>query len=495
MVSSGKVKVLVALTIGTLISSTLLNGVSVYANNIEGKATSVITNRLPADNKGDRYDTAIAISKNGWANGSNTIVLVTGADYPDALSATPLAKKYDAPILLTKTNEIPANVLEEIKRLKANKIIIVGGNGVITDEVEKELKSVVKNVERVKGDDRYDTAVNVAKILGVENGVAVAYGLNYSDALSIAPLAAGLSMPILLTKTNEMDEKVQGLIKDKNIPVSYIIGGEGVISNTVMNKFKNPKRISGINRYETNVEVLKYFSSKLNYDKTYVATGMNYPDALAGSTLAARTNSPLILTNNSVIEKPTLEHAKLQMSKEIYALGGSSIVGDNVLQQLKTDMGYGNISHIDTQTVEAKHKSTFELPKTVVATLEDGRKKEVAVKWTNSIVDTSAVGVKSYEGLVMDKTVVLNVKVVPYLEKVSDLTDVIGRGDKYTFPTMVKGTMSDGTSKDFKVNWDNTYINSNTLGNYNFTGIVEGENKQVKLTVTVKEVFKVIDIR
>lgn len=494
MVKNRNVKLLVALTMGALISTTLFNGISAYAINIE-EDIPVITNRLPSDDKGDRYDTAIAISKNGWSDGASTVVLVTGSDYPDALSATPLAKKYNAPILLTKTNEIPTKVIEEIKRLKANKIIIVGGNGVISDKVEEEVKSIVKNVDRITGNDRYDTAVNVAKILGVENGVAVAYGLNYSDALSMAPLAADLSIPILLTRTDEVNEKVEQFIKDKNIPVSYVVGGEGVISNSVMNEFKNSKRISGANRYETNVEILKYFTSQLNYDKAYVATGMNYPDALAGSALAAKTSSPLILTNNSVIEKSTLEHAKLQMSKEIYALGGSSIVGDNVLQELKTVMGYGRVSHIDTQTVEAKHKSKFELPKRVLATLEDGRKKEVTVEWVNNIADTSVVGTKAYEGSAMGKTFSLNVKVVPYIEKFNDLNVVIGRGDEYTFPTTIKGVMSDGTSKDFKVSWENTSIDSNTLGNYNFIGIVEGEDKQVKLTVTVKEVFKVIDIR
>ena len=194
MVKNRNVKLLVALTMGALISTTLFNGISAYANNIE-EDIPVITNRLPSDDKGDRYDTAIAISKNGWSDGASTVVLVTGSDYPDALSATPLAKKYNAPILLTKTNEIPTKVIEEIKRLKANKIIIVGGNGVISDKVEEEVKSIVKNVDRITGNDRYDTAVNVAKILGVENGVAVAYGLNYSDALSMAPLAADLSIP------------------------------------------------------------------------------------------------------------------------------------------------------------------------------------------------------------------------------------------------------------------------------------------------------------
>ncbi|MHB1407790.1 MAG: cell wall-binding repeat-containing protein, partial [Desulfitobacteriaceae bacterium] len=50
----------------------------------------------------DRYATAAAIAQEGWAQ-SNYAILAFGENYPDALSAAPLARKLDAPILLTES--------------------------------------------------------------------------------------------------------------------------------------------------------------------------------------------------------------------------------------------------------------------------------------------------------------------------------------------------------------------------------------------------------
>ena len=61
------------------------------------KADASTLNRIEGTN---RYEIAVAISKEGWTN-SNYVILVTGEDFPDALCATPLASLYNAPILLT----------------------------------------------------------------------------------------------------------------------------------------------------------------------------------------------------------------------------------------------------------------------------------------------------------------------------------------------------------------------------------------------------------
>ncbi|MBR7007096.1 MAG: leucine-rich repeat protein, partial [Ruminococcus sp.] len=78
-----------------------------------------------------RYETAVEISKAGFPDGSDTVVLAYGLNYADALAGVSLAKAKNAPILLTNLKTLPAETLAEIKRLKAKNVIILGGTGAV----------------------------------------------------------------------------------------------------------------------------------------------------------------------------------------------------------------------------------------------------------------------------------------------------------------------------------------------------------------------------
>jgi putative cell wall-binding protein len=262
----------------------------------EGNLTaslSPLPNRISGT---DRYETSVELSKSGWPNGSSTAILVTGNDYPDALSAAPLAQKYNAPILLTGLSLDP-KIEVEITRLKAKEIIIVGGLGAVPESVELKLKQKGIQTRRIEGLDRYSTALSVAKELGLFNKVFIATGENFPDALSAAPIAASLGIPILLTNTNQLPESVETFLEKQPIYTSYVLGGTGVVSDNVFAKLPNPKRISGLSRYETNVALLNSFRQSLNLETIYLATGNNFPDALSGSVVASLTKSPIILTD------------------------------------------------------------------------------------------------------------------------------------------------------------------------------------------------------
>src|SRR3712207_5450456 len=96
----------------------------------------------------NRYKTAIEVAK-AYKTQLNkdieTIVLVSGESYPDALSATPLACKKDAAILLTGKGKLNSDTLEFIKATPSIKnVIIVGGNSSVSQEAEKELSELVR---------------------------------------------------------------------------------------------------------------------------------------------------------------------------------------------------------------------------------------------------------------------------------------------------------------------------------------------------------------
>nr|WP_291580891.1 cell wall-binding repeat-containing protein [Clostridium sp. UBA6640] len=289
-----------------------------------------------------RYETAKEVSSDGWTS-SEYAVLVTGADYPDALSATPLAKKYEAPILLTEKNKLNDNTLSEIKRLGVRKIFIVGGTGVVGTEVENEIKNLDIEIERIFGKGRYETSVAVAKEVGVEKGIFVAYGLNYADALSVGPIAAKLQMPILLNPTHSLDPSLEELMSYNFIAKTYVVGGTSLISDNVLNKFPNAERLYGSDRYETNKILLDKFKDQLDFSNLFIATGTNFPDALSGGALASKNGNPMVLISNAP-NNATLSIKKHNTQANLIVLGGEGVVSTAAVQKFKSGVKMFNLN-------------------------------------------------------------------------------------------------------------------------------------------------------
>ncbi|MCA1065270.1 cell wall-binding repeat-containing protein [Rossellomorea aquimaris] len=284
----------------------------------------------------DRYETAVEISKEGWEQ-SDVAVIATGRNYPDALSATPLAYHHDAPLLLTNTTTLPQSVKDELVRLNVKKVILVGGKSVISPDVEKELKNLgIKTVSRISGADRYETSVKIAEQLGFTDRAVVATGQSFADALSIAPIAAALEMPILLTKKSGTPEAVRSYMEESMFEQFYVIGGESAIPEESAEEFMNYERLSGSDRYETNSSIIHYFSGELNMSTPFIATGKNYPDALAGSALAALNGNPVVLTHPKEVQFTTMDTLATfaPVTDRYYILGGEGAVSSSVVDSL-----------------------------------------------------------------------------------------------------------------------------------------------------------------
>lgn len=168
----------------------------------------------------DRYETCAEIIKEGWQSSENAI-LVNGENFPDSLSASVLAKKYNAPVVLTKNSVLEGHAKKELERLKVKKVYIVGGESVVKPKIEKDLEKLGIQRERISGKDRYETSLALTKMIGVENGVILTTGLDYSDALSISPIAGKLQMPIMLVPKDFLPDSILKFIEGKNIPKTY----------------------------------------------------------------------------------------------------------------------------------------------------------------------------------------------------------------------------------------------------------------------------------
>lgn len=279
----------------------------------------------------DRYQTAAAIARDGWKQ-SDYAVLAYGENFPDALAAAPLAKKYNAPILLTDSGSLSDVTRQVFQELGVRNVFIVGGTGVVSLNVENQIKNMNINTIRLAGLDRYDTAVQIAKEIGGSTKLVVTTGEDYPDALSVASIAARDGMPIILVpETGDVPDTVRQYANSGSFTKTYIIGG---IYNNVYRYFTNPESITGNNKYDRNIAVLDAFKGEYEYSTVYMATGNGFADALAGSAHAAVNSSPIILVGNRM-DKHVFDYLKSMNSNflALTVLGGDGVVPENMVQK------------------------------------------------------------------------------------------------------------------------------------------------------------------
>ena len=118
----------------------------------------------------------------------------------------------------------------------------------------------------------------------------------------------------------------------------YIIGGQGVIPDDTASYFGNYERLSGQTRYDTNAEVIKEFYDLSKTSKIYVAAGINYPDGLSVSPLAAKTNSPVILVNDNMSsDQIRMIRNNKSTLKDCIVVGGEDVTPNYLINRFFVD--------------------------------------------------------------------------------------------------------------------------------------------------------------
>ena len=243
-----------------------------------------------------RYDTSASIALDGWKQ-SDYAILVCGGNYPDALSSAPFAKKYDAPILLTNGDNLPAVTKKTLIKLQVKNVFIIGGTSVIPLSTEAELQSLNISVTRLAGQDRYETAIKVAQLLPPPAEIIVVTGEDFTDALSVGPIAALKQVPIILVPKNYMPDSVKAYISANNISKTYVLGNSDIIDDSIYNQFPGSERIIGADKYVRNINFNIKFDNLFSTKDICIATGEVFADALTGAAYAAKKGIPIILVN------------------------------------------------------------------------------------------------------------------------------------------------------------------------------------------------------
>ena len=239
----------------------------------------------------NRYDTAAKIADN-MGNYDTAILVNADKSLADGLSASSLAGKENAPILLVKKDSIPKETLSRLQKVK--KVYIIGGTAAVSSNVTNQLAD--KEITRIEGSNRIETSENVAKLVGNYDEAFIVNGnKGEADAMSVASVAARDKAPIILTNGTSSNQTKKSGVK------YFVVGGEAVVSNSLVNKF-GAVRLSGSDRYKTNRAVVQKFYP--NPGKLYYTKGNPLVDALTVSSLAKNDGVVLVSpkSDNSILK-------------------------------------------------------------------------------------------------------------------------------------------------------------------------------------------------
>lgn len=319
----------------------------------------------------DRYSTAIEVSKEKFdPQEASTVVIVGGEALMDGLSAVPLASVKNAPILLSHPKSgLNDATLNEISRackgLNRKTVYVVGGENSVPEKAVKQLEDKFGAVVmRVSGSDRYDTSLEVARRLKYDGNtnetVYLAGGEGAADAMSVSPVAADVKdnevSPVLVVPKDSVKRTTRDFItKTGEFTNGYIIGGESTVSSAVyrdINSAKESKitslnRVSGSDRYDTNVQIIKQFysadGSKIQVNGAIFTSGDNkfLVDAQTAGPLAASKNAPIVLAGSKLTNDQVdlLKDNGLlsDINTNVYQIGG--VVSSDVMSVVVDKLG------------------------------------------------------------------------------------------------------------------------------------------------------------
>lgn len=272
------------------------------------KSKQYTTRRLSG---ADRFETAKRIAEEFNSSMVDNIIITSGYNFTNALSGSVLAKKINAPILLSGISDSEnSSTLQYVQNHlnKNGKIYILGNEGNINESIIISLKSLgYSNIKILQDGEKYGSIKAINDEINASNGtpVVIASGNFFADGLSISAVAAAKGYPIVLSDTDALPAESEETIKKIKPSKIYIIGGTSVISDNVKENVKklsgvsdeNIVRIWGEDRYSTSINIAKSF--ELNNKIATFASGVDFPDALSGSVLAAKLNAPLILISDN----------------------------------------------------------------------------------------------------------------------------------------------------------------------------------------------------
>ena len=313
-----------------------------------------------------RVQTAAAVSAASH-DAATTVVVATGDDYADALAGAPLAAELGAPLLLTPRGALADEAADEIRRLGATDAVLLGGPAALSDEVEGALRELGLETRRVRGPNRFATAVAVMAQLPASTEVVVAEGQHsdpargWPDALSAAGLAAAPGLPVLLVTADRLPDETAAEL-DENTAVT-VVGGRQAVSDEVLAAIDavagDTTRLSGATRYETSALAARAAVERgASASTVWVATGTSFADGLVAGAAVGAVNGLLLLVDGRDLDaSPQPVDLLREVAADVQRLvlvGGESVITPESEQRLREAVGATAATGGSTEETDAE---------------------------------------------------------------------------------------------------------------------------------------------
>jgi len=277
----------------------------------------------------DRYATAVAVGQ-AAAPSATTVVIASGQAAPDAVAAGPLAVHLSAPLLLTTSGSLPANVAADITSRHATTAYLVGGPAVISPAVEDQLRSLgVNDITRLGGADRFSTAALVAAQVGANGGQAflVEGNAGLTDGFTIGGVAGALGRPILMATSTGVPDVTTAALSSLGVTSTTVVGGR--IPASIVATLPGGTQIAGADRYATSVAVANALAGDVPSGELLLANGAaSFPaDALTAAALGRPT---LLVTPTTIPASVRGWLASSDGIPAVTAIGGPLAISDAV---------------------------------------------------------------------------------------------------------------------------------------------------------------------
>jgi len=270
----------------------------------------------------------------------SSVVLASGGNFPDALSATYLAATLGTGVVLTDPNVLPQTTSQVLTNGNITTVYIVGGTAAVSAAEQAAISSLhtgnaplgpLLTVLRVAGADRYSTN-NAADLFSGASAASttaiVATGTNFADALAAGPasyagntVAGGKPFPLILTDGTTLSASAQSSIVNLGIRNVVIVGGTSAVSAAVETAIKAlpgvtiSYRIAGADRTQTAAQIATWETQGLAATSTYgalaslgftrstsatayIARGDGFADALSAGAVAGANLRVILLTGD-----------------------------------------------------------------------------------------------------------------------------------------------------------------------------------------------------
>lgn len=282
-----------------------------------------------------------------YPEGAEKVIIATAnkEKLADALTAGSLANLYNAPVLLVEGENV-SEVVAEYLADGVKEVTVIGGPNTISPAVFEKLEAMVDSVERIQGLNRFQTAVEVAKLVQkdeTQNKFIVANGEGnekFVDALSASAVSSVYGYPVLVTSADELVKEATAFLTDSKASEVFVIGGESSIKKAVitdlekvLDKEATVERISGTNRNETAVAVAKAFFPEA--EQAVFVNGDDNQLVLVAGTYAGSQNAPVILVGQKDVPKPAKEYLPTSAIKDGTVIGSVESVEEIVRLQLE----------------------------------------------------------------------------------------------------------------------------------------------------------------